>query len=286
MSEARERNEQRYGVINSYEDAVWANPTDIQKGPVLTPSDISSTPPGAGPVTVRQMTPEERARYQPNRPTRQDLIDDLAAGLSGPEIAQKWAVPAERVYALIRYYGLRRTPAEAEARKQEQVDLRARIMAEMAGKERNAVKRVLNREIGQKLTREVLVQELRDLKPAEIAQKYDCGESTAWALMKKYMIKRSDLARGNAPESGGAQEQQAQVAPVQNTPKPATVEEIEPRKAPAPEEPISSGLNLSARGTYTADRLSRILAGIMAAVQEAGGEFGAYIEVRGRDASG
>lgn len=311
--------------------------TPIQAKPILMPSDISSAPPGTGPVTTRQMTPEERARYQPNRPTRDDLADDLAAGLSGPEIAQKWTVPLARVHALIKYYRLLRTPAETEAKRQEHVELKARIMAEIEKNRQHQLEEIKTKktenpetavstaesmkgreEVAQpkspareKLTPEVLQREIQGFIPLEIGKHYGCGVTLVRKLLKEYGIEnprtaanapvQSETTKASPPTPApppifpGAMSPVVPIpVPVAPTPHPdlpqATNTTKEPapnaRLAPALEEAISSGLNLTARGTYTPDRLSRILAGIMAEVQEAGGEFGAYIEIRGRDASG
>lgn len=340
MSEARERNEQRYGVINSYEDAVWANPTANQRSPVLTPSDLADVPVDTGPVTIRQMTPEERTRYQPNRPTRDDLADDLAAGLSAPEIARKWAVPLGRVHALIRYYRLRKTAAEeTETKKQELVEIRKRIMAELAGKSKqchasgeaesgleeikteNPETVESRKERGEvakpkspareKLTPEVLRREIQEFTPSELGKRYGCGSTLIRKLLEEYGIENPRAAAKVRVQSETVEVQHSTpppatilpgatspVAPVPASvaPTPAqdlpratnTAKELSPRVrlAPVLEEPISSGLNLTARGTYSADRLHRILAGVMAAIQEAGGEFSAHIEVRGRDSGG
>ncbi len=325
--------ELRYGAIDGYEDAVWANPTDIQRGPVLMPSDLAAAPAGTGPVTIRQMTPEERARYQPNRPTRDDLADDLAAGLSAPEIARKWAVSVERVHALIRHYRLPRKTAaeEMETKKQELAEIRKRIMAELAekskqchtsGEAESGPKEVKTENPGavesrkergevakpkspvrEKLTPEVLRREIQEFTPSELGKRYGCGSTLIRKLLEEYGIENPRAAANARAQSETVEAQHPTALPTTILPVPASVaptpaqdlpratntaKELSPRVrlAPALEEPISSGLNLTARGTYSADRLSRILAGIMAAVQEAGGEFAAYIDVRGRDAGG
>lgn len=132
------------------------------------------------------------------------------------------------------------------------------------------------------LTPEVLAEELKTMGSEEIGNKYGCGGSLVRALIKQYGLKYSRSrgatgSEGNVPVAiSTASRDQAQIA--SGTSEPAVKAHHE--------EPISSGLNLSARGIYTADRLHRILAGVMAAIQEAGGEFSAHIEVRGRDSGG
>lgn len=60
----------------------------------------------AGPVSSRQMTPEESARYAPQRPTKADLEEAIEQGLSQFEVAARFETTLEHVKQVAGMHGL------------------------------------------------------------------------------------------------------------------------------------------------------------------------------------
>ncbi len=175
--------EDRFGVIDSHEDAVRPRPTDSQRGQVLMPSDLSG-PPGTGPCITTKMTPEERETYRPD-PTKAELQADRAAGLRAPEIARKWGITLDRTWTLIRYYGLYVGPAKTAAPAEAKRSLRQQIKAKLAqqGSEKMPQKKSPVRET---LTREVLAEEIQKRSAYAIGKHYGCSDMSVRKWLKEY----------------------------------------------------------------------------------------------------
>lgn len=246
---------------------------------VVFPTDLTQHElPPAGELVVRQMTPEERAKYPPVHPTRTELKADLAAGFYAEDIAEKWSTNTSRVWALVNWWGLtgaRRRPAAPPPGK-------PAVETSAEGKGRDEVLdklRQTKEEARAKLPRGVLAREIQDSSIVKIGSKHGVSQWMVVQLLKEYGLENPRALK------------QGDSAPA---PPPA--------QAPAPfvGEPISYGdpvkttggsarddgrvrpsvPSMAVRGLYGADKLVRVLASVLVLVHEASGEFIVSIEVR------
>lgn len=157
---------------------------------VVMPSDLNAKARAPGGLIIRQLTEEERRRYPPERPTREDLLADREAGLNTLDIARKYGKSLACVEGVAKHYRIgiktgRPDPERAALRKKIEEEMAA-MKAAATGKEAGEVPASKN--LGSVLTKEFLEAEIQQHSTAAIAKAVGCSTATIDYYLAKNKI--------------------------------------------------------------------------------------------------